>query len=489
MGSIIRKSVGLCGVLFFFVVGVRAQIRVPRLVSDGMVLQREQPMRIWGFGSPGEKVTIKFAGETAHGVTGDDGRWIVELAPKKAGGPYTMDIDGINHIWLKNILIGEVWFCAGQYNMQMPMEKVKEQYADMIAHAGDVPVRQFYIAQHYDYKAPRTNVSSGHWETADSNTVLSFSALGYLFARQIYDQYHCPVGLINACVGDAPAEAWLSADAMRLVPDYASGVTRYADSVYPEGTGPANRMAPGGLFNGMIAPADLYTVRGILWYQGEANVAKAADYTALFPALIQDWRRNWNEGDLPFLYVQLEAHGPAGQQPGESEWAELREAQRMAMQLPATGMTVTADLGVGENGRLRPQDLEEISRRLFLSAQNIAYQKKNFIYTGPVFSSMKAHGNRIHVLFTEANTGLIVKGGGELKGFAIAGDDNNFVPAQAITDGKKIEVWSDKVANPVAVRYGWADNPAGINLYNRDILFKDGLPAPPFAGRAKVKKH
>ena len=144
-----------------------AQIRVPRLVSDGMVLQREMPLRIWGFGTPGEKVTVKFDGETASGSTGDDGKWIVQLSPKKAGGPYTMDIDGINHIWLKNILVGEVWFCSGQYNMQLPMEKVREQYSEMIAHADNEPIRQFYIAEHYDYKAPRTNVSGGHWETAN----------------------------------------------------------------------------------------------------------------------------------------------------------------------------------------------------------------------------------------------------------------------------------------------------------------------------------
>ncbi len=470
----------LCGPASF------AQIRVPRLVSDGMVLQREMPLRIWGFGTPGEKVTVKFDGETASGSTGDDGKWIVQLSPKKAGGPYTMDIDGINHIWLKNILVGEVWFCSGQYNMQLPMEKVKEQYAEMIAHASDVPVRQFYIAQHYDYKAPRTNVSSGHWETADSSTVLSFSALGYLFAREIYEQYHCPVGLINACVGDAPAEAWISPDALQQLPVYASNATRYADSVFPEGTGPADRMAPGGLFNGMIAPADTYTVRGILWYQGEANVPRASEYTGLFPTLIMVWGRHWAEGDLPFLFVQLEAHGPVQQQTDESGWAELREAQRMALELPGTGMTVAADLDA--DGHLQPQDLKEISRRLRLSAEGIAYGKKDIIFTGPMFSSMKAHGNKVHVMFTEANMGLIVKGGGELKGFAIAGPDNKFVPAQAVTDGKKIIVWNDQVAQPVAVRYAWADNPYGANLFNRDILFKDGLPAPPFVGRARVKK-
>ena len=158
----------------------------------------------------------------------------------------------------------------------------------------------------------------------------------------------------------------------------------------------------------------------------------------------------------------------------------------MALQLPGTGMTVTADLD--STGSLQPQDLDEIARRLMLSAEGIAYGKKNVIFTGPLFESMKAHGDKMHVMFSEANTGLIVKGDGELKGFAIAGEDNTFFPAHAETDGKKIVVWSEQVPHPAAVRYGWADNPFGMNLYNRDILFKDGLPAPPFAGRAKIRK-
>ena len=485
MTSTKRKGWGLF-LLLFSGPACFAQIRVPRMVSDGMVLQREIPLRIWGFGSPGERVTVKFDGETASSTTGDDGKWIVELAPKKAGGPYTMDIDGINHIWLKNIMVGEVWFCSGQYNMQLPMGHVREQYADLIAHAGDVPVRQFYIGEHYDYRGPRNNVAGGHWETADPNTVLTFSALGYLFARQVYDHYHCAVGLINACVGDAPAEAWLSPEALRQFPEYASAATRYADSVFPEGAGPADRMATGGLFNGMVAPADLYTVRGILWWQGEANVSKAGDYTAIFPLLIQDWRRHWVENDLPFLYVQLEAHGPAQEQPDQSAWADLREAQRMALTLPGTGMTVSADLDAG--GKLQPKDYEEIARRLMVSAEGVAYGKKDIIFSGPLYESMKAHGDKVHVLFTDAGNGLIVKGGGELKGFDIAGPDDKFVPAKAETDGKKVIVWSDQVPHPVAVRYGWADNPYGINLYNRDLLFKDGLPASPFAGRAKEGK-
>ena len=474
-----------CAMLFSGMAG-SAQIRVPRLVSDGMVLQREIPIRIWGFGAPGEKVTVKFDGETASSVTADNGKWIVLLSPKKAGGPYTMDIDGINHIWLKNIMVGEVWACFGQYNMELPMEQVSAQYADLIAHADNAPIRQFRILERYDYKGPRENVSSGHWETASPSSVGSFSALGYLFARQLYDHFHVPVGLINATVADAPAEAWLSPGALRSFPGYHSAATRYADSSFAEGKGPADRMAPGGLQNGMVAPAATYTVRGILWYQGEANVQKPGDYQGLLTTLINDFRRWWSEGDLPFIYVQLEGHGPVKQQPEESQWAELREAQRLALGQPGVAMTVAADLS--DSGDLRPKDFEELARRLFLAAGDVAYGKGNTIYTGPLYRSMKAHGKIMHVLFDDLNTGLIVKGGGELKGFEIAGADHRFLPAKALIDGKKVYVWNDEIPHPMEVRYAWADNPAGANLYNRDILFKDGLPAPPFEGGVKAKK-
>lgn len=486
MGSNIRKAVRICWVWLIFGTGAAAQVRVPRMVGDGMVLQRDMPIRVWGFASPGEKVTVKFAGESASGTTADNGKWVVVLGPKKAGGPFTMDIDGINHIWLKNILVGEVWVCAGQYNMQLPMEKVKGEYAGLIANADNIPIRQYYVPQHYDYKGPRENVSGGRWDIASSGTVGSFSALGYLFARQLYDKYHCPVGLINVCAADAPAEAWLSPAALRSYPDFAGIAGRYADSTFPEGTGPADKMATGGLFNGMIAPIDTYTVKGVLWYQGEANVSRAADYTALFSTLIGDWRRHWAQASLPFIYVQMESYGPVKEQVEESQWAEMREAQRMALTIPGTGMAVAGDLDSA--GGLQPRDLQELSRRLFMSAEAIAYEKTNFIFSGPIYQSMKAHGNKMHIMFSEVNTGLIVKGGGELRGFTIANADNRFVPAKAITDGKKIIVWSDDIAHPVAVRYGWADNPFGGNLFNRDILFKDGLPAPPFEGHVKSRK-
>ncbi|HVS96694.1 MAG TPA: sialate O-acetylesterase, partial [Puia sp.] len=255
--------------------------------------------------------------------------------------------------------------------------------------------------------------------------------------------------------------------------------------------GPVDRMATGGLYNGMLAPLWPYTVKGVLWWQGEVNVKEASAYGAVFPALINDWRGHWGEPNLPFVYVQLEGHGLVGpwedsaaqEPPQESQWAQLREAQRSTMALPGTGMVVAADLGIVDEAHHRR--LEEIGRRLFVDAETVAYGKANQIWTGPLYRSMKVHGDKVHLSFTDVNTDLIVKGGGALRGFTIAGADGRFVPAKAETDGKKVIVWSESVAKPVAVRYGWADNPAGINLYNRDILFKDGLPAPPFAAQMK----
>ncbi|HVS96444.1 MAG TPA: hypothetical protein VHE54_08150, partial [Puia sp.] len=205
-----------------------AQVRVPHLVGDGMVLQRDKPVRVWGFGSPGEKVTVRFAGESAEGVTGDNGVWAVVLGPKKAGGPYTMDIDGINHIWLKNILVGDVWICAGGEKMALPLGKVTD--TDLVAHAGDIPVREFRVPLRYEFKAPRQNVT-GHWEAVTPETASPMSAIGWLFAREVYAKYHVPIGLIEVCAPDAPAEAWLSPGALRHFPEYASVADRYADSV------------------------------------------------------------------------------------------------------------------------------------------------------------------------------------------------------------------------------------------------------------------
>jgi sialate O-acetylesterase len=479
------KLFGWIGFLLLSVWSARGQVRVPRLVGDGMVLQRDIPIRIWGFSSPGEQVTVKFDGETGRGVADEKGKWLVIFSPKKAGGPYTMDIDGINHIWIKDIMVGEVWFCSGGAGMQLSMEKVKDRYADLITQADRVPVRQFRIATRYDFKGPRQNVSTGKWESATSSSVLNFSALAYLFALQLNDQFHVTVGLIDASVGDAPAEAWLSPRALVSFPAFAAAADLYRDSSYAEGTGPTDRMATGGLFNGMISPACTYTVRGVLWCQGEANIKKPDEYEEIFSSLIGDWRMQWGQIGLPWIYVQAGAHGTAGQQPEESHWAELREAQRLVLSVPMTGMAVSADLGEEEDGEF-PNE-KELAKRLALSAYGVAYEKADMIYTGPLYRSVRIRHNTVSIRFDAVESGLIIKGGGEIHGFELAGADNHFYPAKAVIEGKKVVVTCNQVPNPVVVRYGWADNPQGINLINRDRLFQDGLPTSPFEGRKVTK--
>jgi sialate O-acetylesterase len=476
---------GWIGFLLLSGWSAQGQVRVPRLVGDGMVLQRDIPIRIWGFGSPGERVTVKFDGETGSGVTDDNGKWLVIFSPKKAGGPYTMDIDGINHIWIQNIMVGEVWFCSGGTGMQLTMEKMKDRYANLIAGADRVPVRQYRIATRYDFKGPRQNVSAGGWASASPTSVLDFSALAYLFALQLYDHYHVTIGLINASVADAPAEAWLSPQALPSFPSYAAVAERYKDSSYAEGAGPADRTVTGGLFNGMIAPAATYTVRGVLWCEGEGDVSKSSEYQGIFASVIGDWRLHWGQVSLPWIYVQAGAHGTVGQQEEESRWAAFREAQRLVLGVPTTGMAVSADLGEEKDGEF-PNE-EELAKRLVLSAEGVAYEKPDMIYTGPLFHSVRIRHNKVSIRFDAVESGLIIKGGGEIRGFELAGADNHFYPAKAVIEGKKVMVNSDQVPNPVAVRYGWADNPQGINLINRDRLFQDGLPASPFEAR-KVGK-
>ena len=635
-------SIGL-----FFGQGVMAQVRIPRLVSDGMVLQRGVPIRIWGWAGIGEDVTVAFDGTTAKTQATSDGHWSVLLEPRKPGGPYNMEIDGINHIEIRNIMVGDVWVCSGQSNMELTMERVKEKYANVIVHSENKEIRQFVIPLRYDFHGPHDNIPVGKWEAANPTSVLSFSAVAYFFALEVYKQYHVPVGLINNAVGGAPAEAWLSADALKEFPEEEAKAVSFANDAYRDSIAAADKAAdakwyaavwnedkglhdekpwydpsydasgwesmkvpglwaaqggpkengvvwfrkeidvpaamagqpaklrlgtivdqdsvyvngqfaattpykypprrydlpagmlrpgkntivvrvinsyggggfitdlpymltgggdtidlkgswkykvgmtqgplavptffewqPGALYNTMLAPLGNYTVKGILWYQGESNTSRAEEYRRLMPALIFDWRRTWRQVQLPFVYVQLPNFGSVKDQPGESQWAELREAQRHTLSQPQTAMAVTIDLG--EWNDLHPSDKEDVAKRLFLAAEHIAYDKANIIYSGPLFHSIRIRHGKAHLSFDEAANGLIVKGGGELHGFTIAGPDMHFVRAQAAIEGKTVVVWSDKVPHPVAVRYAWADNPVGANLANRDILFNDGLPASPF---------
>ncbi|MBN2593138.1 MAG: hypothetical protein JXA81_06500 [Sedimentisphaerales bacterium] len=633
----------LCFYLLLFSHTAFCRVRLPRLVSDGMVLQRNAHVKIWGRAATDEKVTITFNDKTYSDTTGKDGKWAVMLSELKAGGPYEMEINSSNRITLKDILIGDVWVCSGQSNMDLTMARVEESYADVIANSNNPAIRRFFVSKRYNFNTPQEDLESGFWEPANPETVRRFTATGYFFAKALYEKYKVPIGLIHASVGGSPAEAWLSEDALTEFPSHLETAEKFKNSDYlnsiekkdkavsdtwygllqqkdkgitegqkpwfdpaydasdwttmnvpgywadsPLGnvngvvwfrkeidvpasmTGkparlllgrvvdsdrtyvngefvgsvsyqypprkydvPENLLKEGkniivvrvvnntgrggflldklyqlsaagqtidlkgpwqyklaatmeplpgktfiewqplGLYNGMIAPLLNYTIKGVIWYQGESNTGRPREYQKLFPALIADWRQKWNQGDFPFLYVQLANYMQVKDQPSESNWAELREAQLKTLAVPNTAMAVAID--IGEWNDVHPLNKEDVGKRLALGAQKVAYGDETVVYSGPIYRSMKIEGNKITLTFTHIGSGLTVKDGGELKHFAIAGPDKKFVWAKAKIQGDKVIVRNDDINSPVAVRYAWADNPEGANLYN-----KEGLPASPF---------
>ncbi len=619
-----------------------ADIRLPRLLSDGMVLQRNADTRIWGWAAAGERIRVEFRDKTYKAVADRDGKWTIQLSRLQPGGPDRMEISGANRITLHDVYVGDVWICSGQSNMELPVERVKELYEAEILNSGNPEIRQFLVPDRYDFKHPAEDLPEGGWEAANPQTIQHFTAVGYFFASELYKRYGVPIGLINASMGGSPIESWMSEQtlkefplhyatamefrndaliqqiterdkknvdawhalldsrdqglrglkgwlhpaydaskwpSMRLPafwdeggPGLVNGVAWFrkeitlpaalagkparlrmgrivdADATYLNGKlvgtvayqyPPRNYQVPPGLlkagknviavrvissigragfikdkpyrlsvgeteidlsgewryrlgaamepmqpstfiqwkplglYNAMIAPLLNHRIKGVIWYQGESNTHAAGEYAHTFPALIKDWRKQWDQGDFPFLYVQLTNFMEARDQPADSEWASLREAQLQTLSVPKTGMAVAIDLG--EWNDIHPLNKQDVARRLALAARNIAYGEKNTMHSGPLYKSMKIGKGRIILSFTGVGGGLQAMGGGELRHFAICGPDKKFVWAKAKIQGDKVIVWNDAIADPVAARYAWADNPQGANLYNRE-----GLPASPF---------
>lgn len=626
----------ICTVAF---TAIAAQVKLPRLISDSMILQRDAKIKIWGWAAADEKVTVSFHNKSYSTITGKDGKWMIVLLPLHAGGPFDMQIDASNHITIKNILIGDVWICSGQSNMELPMQRVQDKYPDIITTASNPNIRQFNVSTEYNFQAAQEDFASGSWQTTTPQSVLQFTAVGYFFAKTLYEKYQVPIGLIKSAVGGSPAEAWLSEDALKQFPAYllkadtlkndayvdsikqsdkansdawysniwqkdeglheekkwfdtsydastwqtmqipgywkdaginSNGVVWFRkefnvssnmlnkslrlflgtivdrDSVYINGIFigatqyqypprkymiPENLLKegkniivvrvinyagsggftkdkpyklftgndtvdlagtwqyklgtasvpipssttfnymPGGLYNAMTAPLTNYSVKGVIWYQGEANTSRPSEYEKLFTALIQDWRKQWHQ-NFSFLYVQLANFMQTKDEPSESNWAALRQAQLKTLAVKNTAMAVTID--IGEWNDIHALNKEEVGKRLALAAEKIAYHE-NIVSSGPIYQSMKIDNNKIIISFTNVESGLMAKNG-ELKYFSIAGAGKKFIWANAIIKNNKVIVWSDAIPNPVAVRYAWADNPEGANLYN-----KKGLPASPFA--------
>jgi sialate O-acetylesterase len=457
----------------------QGQLKLPRLISDGMVLQRDRKINVWGWDRAGENVSVTFNRRTYHTRAGADQKWRVELPPTAYGGPYKMVIRGSGKITVNDILIGDVWICSGQSNMEFLMTRVKEKYAPEIAGSANNRIRQFFVGHAWDFNKADDVKSPDGWQPATPANVLKFTAVGYFFAKSIYEKYKVPLGLISTSVGGTPAEAWTSGEGLKAFPGYLKEAGEYradpakVQEIRNKDTTHALSRMPTVLFNSMIAPLIPYTIKGVVWYQGEQNTGRAYEYRTLFPALINDWRSWWGQGDFPFLYVQLAGLGAPVQEPSEDGWASLREAQTMALALPNTGMAVIHDIGEWDN--IHPSDKKDVGERLSLAAQKIAYGDDKIVYSGPTYESMKMENGKIYISFKNTGGGLAAGGSGELKYFAIAGADRKFVWASARIEGDKVVVWSDQVANPVSVRYAWARNPQGANLYN-----KEGLPASLF---------
>lgn len=630
-----------CGI--FISSSLYAQVKLPQLVSDSMVLQRDVKLKVWGWASKGEKINIAFNGKKFKATTGSDGKWSLTLPPTKAGGPHTMEITASNRITIKNILVGDVWLCAGQSNMVHYFDLWREKYAQEIAEADYPEIRQFLIPTLTSLHGPEENLPSGSWKAATAANIGRFSVVAYFFAKELYNKYRVPVGLINASVGGTPIEAWTSEEGLKEFPDLLATVQQNKDTSYVNSKNRAARASaqerskrkpqdkgltgsitwfdttyvpknwytinvpgywedqgikdldgavwyrkevevpasmtgvpakvylgrivdadflyingelvgntsyqypqrryqvrpgllkpgknifvvrvlnysgkggfvpdkpyyvsaagqtidlkgyweykvgevfrreavpfgiaaqnqPAALFNAMVAPLTNYAIKGILWYQGESNTGKPEQYAALLPALIADWRNQWGQGDIPFLYVQLPNFMEVNYSPSESQWALLREAQLKALSVPNTAMAVAIDLG--EWNDIHPGNKKPIGERLALAARRIAYGDKEVVHSGPIYESFRIEGNKIIITFSNVGGGLVSSDGEELSWFAIAGAEKKFVWANAVIENNTVVVWSDEVQDPMYVRYAWADNPRGANLYN-----KEGLPASPF---------
>lgn len=627
----------LLSLFLVFCFGVQAQIKLPLIFADDMVLQRNKPIPIWGWSSAHENIEIKFHNQTITTQADSNGKWSTKLEPEVAGGPFSLIISGIDKVELQNILIGDVWICSGQSNMEFPVSGVINAKQE-IESAEYPEIRQFWVGNDMS-GIPKSHLKEGKWTVSKASTVADFTAVGYFFAKRIHQELNIPIGLINTTWGGTCVETWTSQEAFRNSNDFKEMIeglpemdlnlllkqqkenlitnleklqgssvskknedkfkyTDFDDHNWPEmevpklwenqqlqnldGTVwlrktmdltkddvtksavlklgkiddddityvngieigrtqkydvsrmyniPKGILKPGKnviavrvidyvggggiygepseiklilnnkgtllagtwkfkvvealyqaspnkypslLYNAMLKPLIPYTFKGVLWYQGEANVGRAMEYKKSFPLLIKDWRQQWNQGDFPFYFVQLSSFNEFnGNSKTGSMWAELREAQSYTSQtIPNTEMCVTIDIGNAKD--IHPTNKQDVGQRLASIALHNEYGK-DIVYQGPIYKSMKIKGPQIEITFNHVGSGLVVSGS-EINGFEISGTDHVFHPAKVtIKDKNKIIVYNPEVSQPIAVRYGWADDAGAANLYN-----KEEFPASPF---------
>lgn len=629
-----------------------AEVKLPPLISDNMVLQRNTELKIWGWAAKEEKVVVQFHGVTKEVITGMDKKWMVTFPAMAAGGPYEMLINGENEISIRNIMIGDVWVCSGQSNMEMTMMECGPIYKAEYEIAKNYQDIRLIKIKHSATSKPFDEFVSNGWTITTAESLQSFSAVAYFYAKELYNKYKIPVGLISSNWGGSPAEVWLSAEGLKEFPEIPEeykqieinladnirkqkarerdldkwvAEARDADEGFQEnkpkwyeahqsdkdwtsipvpgdwnehGLGaldgivwfrkeidlPASALGsdleldlgniddmdvtwfngsvignsdqfdvyrtykipasavkagkniivvrvidhgggggitgnikikgkgfeipisgawhykigydfkkmakfsppdysynanwkPSYLYNGMIYPLLNYKIKGVIWYQGESNCDKALQYRRLFPAVIKDWRKSWNIGDFPFLFVQLanfKGTPVNSSLTGQSPWAELREAQAMTLSLPNTGMATAIDVGDGND--IHPKNKLDVGRRLSVLAMKIAYDDKYVQPNSPQYESMKNEGLQVRLIFKNIGTGLTVRGGQYANNFMVAGSDKKFYPAKAHLEDNNIIIEFPKEVHKIAsVRYAWANNPVGCNIYN-----KEGQPLLPF---------
>ena len=495
-------------VAFFLTLGCMAEIRLPRIFSDHAVLQRDGPIRVWGWASPGAELTVTLHGQASRTVADRLGEWTAWLAPEAAGGPYRLSVEGKGaegSLTVSDVLIGDVWLASGQSNMEMPLNgfppsAVVKDAAEEIKHANQPLVRLMLVERRAsDY--PLDDLTST-WTTCTPETAAKFSAVAYFFGREISAREHVAVGLIDSSWGGTPADSWVSLEGLasdaalmpvfrnraRFVQGYADReLTLAADKREDAEARAAGRPAvvhrwqpseeswrPGGLYNGMIAPLAKYSIKGFLWYQGETDSSpeRAPLYRRLFGALITDWRAQFAQGDLPFLFAQISSfNSPA------EDWGTVRDAQRRTLALANTAMAVTLDVGLA--GNVHPPDKQTVAARLALGARAIAYREP-VPYASPLFREATTQPGAMRVWFDHAEG--LRSHGGSVAGFELAGADHLFMPANARLEGDSVVVESRAVVDPRYVRYGWSGVVTDW-LYNAA-----GLPASTFTSEESYSR-
>ena len=442
-----------------------AKVRLPSLLASGMVLQQQSVVNVWGWASPGEKVTItaSWLVERPSTVAGSSGKWLLRIPTGTAGGPHTLTVEGENRIVLSDILFGEVWVCSGQSNMEFSINKLggwqlyKTEKKDVRNH--DYSRIRFCQVKH-GFAGTPADTCEVRWQKASLKTIAEFSATGWFFGKCLYDFLDVPVGLISANIGGTPAEAWTDSTFLAAGP----GLQFYLSS--PNGQHRSEGRVSV-LYNAMIHPLINYRIRGVIWYQGETNILDADLYGSLFPALIRNWRRDWQQGDFPFCFVQI---APFDYKEPFPAAAYLREAQTKALALPNTGMVLTMDIGNAKD--IHPKNKQEVGQRLALWALAKTYGREPLYYSGPVVKKIQRERGGIRIFYDFADS-LISKGGAPA-GFTLAGSDDRFKRATAAIKGNMVVVTCDSVPDPLFVRYAFTDT-SSVNLFNQA-----GLPAAPF---------